>query len=329
MLTRREMLVGSAGLLAAGCATPTGTLAVHDVRTTRPIVVTTWEFGLKANRAAWEALAAGRSALDAVEAGINVMELDPEELSVGFGGTPNEVGETTLDAMIMWGPEHDVGAVGCLKRVKKAISVARNLMEKTRHTFLVGEDASRFAARMGFHEESLTNERSIKIWQEWVDGGRERNHWGAEPREGSQPDRKDHDTISMIAIDKDGNVCAGCSTNGLDFKIPGRVGDSPITGAGAYCDNDVGGAVATGNGDVMMRFLPSYQAVENMRNGMTPTEAALDAMRRIHRKGYRIGGAILAMNKRGEHGAACLGWDKFPYAVRHEGRDALVEIPPS
>jgi N4-(beta-N-acetylglucosaminyl)-L-asparaginase len=330
-LTRRQMLLGSAsGLVAAGCAGSLPPLAaVQDAPAGAiPVVATTWEFGVKANKAAWAALEKGGTALDAVEAGINDIELDPNEESVGFGGTPNEVGETTLDSMIMWGPTHDVGAVGCLKRVKKAISVARKVMERTRHTFLVGEDATIFAVRMGFTQESLTNERSSRMWEDWVKRGRKPSHWEAEPRDknGGDGDPKDHDTIGMAAVDKNGDVCVGLSTNGLDFKIPGRVGDSPITGAGGYCDNDVGGAVATGNGDVMMRFLPSYQTVENMRRGMSPAEAAQDALARIRKKGYKIGGGIVAVNKKGEVGAAALDYREFPFAVRNPRVDELRKV---
>lgn len=329
-MTRRQMLLGSAsGLMAAGCAGALPPLAaVRDVPGgILPVVATTWRFGVKANKAAWTILEKGGSALDAVEAGINDIELDPDEESVGFGGTPNEVGETTLDAMIMWGPTHDVGAVGCLKRVKKAISVARKVMERTKHTFLVGEDATIFAVRMGFALESLTNERSSRMWEDWVKRGRKPSHWEEEPRgDGNPADPKDHDTIGMVAVDRSGDVCVGLSTNGLDFKIPGRVGDSPITGAGGYCDNDVGGAVATGNGDVMMRFLPSYQAVENMRRGMSPAEAAQEALARIRKKGYKIGGAIVAANKKGEVGAAALDYREFPFAVRNPKADELRTV---
>jgi N4-(beta-N-acetylglucosaminyl)-L-asparaginase len=324
MLTRREWLIGSMGTLAAGCVRA-GARQDRPAAGSLPVLATTWEFGKKANGAAWAVLEKGGSALDAVEAGINEIELDPAEESVGYGGTPNEVGETTLDAMIMWGPTHDVGSVGCLKRVKKAISVARKVMERTKHTLLVGEDATLFAVKMGFELESLTNERSSKMWEDWVKKGRKPNHWEAEPRQPG-PEKKDHDTIGMVAIDKAGDVCVGLSTNGLDFKIPGRVGDSPITGAGGYCDNDVGGAVATGNGDVMMRFLATYQTVESMRRGAAPSDAARDALERIAKKGFKIGGAVVAVNKKGEYGAAALNYALFPYAVRNASTDEIVKI---
>jgi len=318
MLTRRGLIAGSAGALAGAWAAPRSVFSQE--REALPVVVSTWNFGPKANAVAWEVLKTGGSALDAVEKGVNQAELDPENESVGYGGSPNELGETTLDAMIMWGPTHELGAVGCLKRVKKAVSVARKVMEETRHSLLVGEDATRFALKMGFEEESLFNERSIKMWEGWKAKGGASPHRGPEPREVSA---RDHDTIGMIALDRNGDICAGCSTNGLDFKTPGRVGDSPIVGAGAYCDNDVGAAAATGNGDVMIRFLPSYQAVENMRAGMSPTEACEEALARILRKGYRVSGALIAVSKDGTSGAACMGYDSFPYAVRNPNADEL------
>ena len=328
MITRRDLIIGTAGALATGGLIRSIGAQEEEGKASLPVVVTTWNFAPKANKAAWKILEKGGSALDAVEKGINDIELDPAVESVGYGGTPNEHGETTLDSMIMWGPKHEVGAVGCLKRIKPAISVARKVLEKTKHTMLVGDDATRFAVKMGFEEVNLTNARSNKMWEDWVKKGKKPNHWEAEPRKDKEEekDKEDHDTISMLAIDKNGDICAGCSTNGLDFKIPGRVGDSPITGCGAYADNDIGAAAATGNGDVMMRFLPAYQAVTNMGAGMSPRDAALDALKRIHKKGYRIGGAIIAVNKKGEYGAACLRYSSFPFGVRNDSIDKLLTV---
>lgn len=266
--------------------------------------------------------------MDAVEAAINVVELHPEQRWVGYGGAPNAVGETTLDAMMMWGPTHDVGAVGCLKRVKKAVSVARKVMEQTRHTLLVGEDATRFALQMGFEETSLTNDFSNDMWQEWAARGDRPDAWLPEPR-GQAASVTGHDTVGTLAIDKDGNICAGCSTNGLAFKLPGRVGDTPIAGAGAYCDNDIGAAIATGNGDVMMRFLPCFHAVEMMRSGLSPRDAAVQAMLRITRKGYKIDGAIVTLNTKGQTGAFVTGsWDDFEYSVHNGDAPQRYSVEP-
>lgn len=308
-------------LLGLAAATPL-TVAAAQVRprTAGPIILTSWDFGPGANAAGWPVLARGGAALDAVEAAINQVELRGDTGSVGFGGTPNAIGETTLDAMIMWGPTHDVGAVGCLKRVKRAVSVARKVMESIQHTLLVGDDATRFAAAAGFEETSLTNLASQRQWEEWAAGGERSDAWAPEPIGAPRP-LAGHDTVGSIAIDATGNLCVGCSTNGRLFKLPGRVGDSPIAGAGAYCDNDVGAAIATGNGDVMMRFLPTYQTVENMRAGMAPRAAARAALHRITAKGYRLDGGIIALSRDGRHGGAKVGWGdvRFSYAVRNSG----------
>lgn len=282
-----------------------------------PIILTSWEFGPGANAVGWPTLERGGLAIDAVEAAINQVELRGDVFDVGAGGSPNEIGETTLDAMMMWGPTHDVGAVGCLKRVKRAISVARLVMEKTQHTLIVGDDATRFAVRMGYEESSLTNLASQKHWEEWAAKGQRSSAWDAEPI-GASGKVPGHDTVGSIAIDAHGNICVGCSTNGRTFKLPGRVGDSPIAGAGAYCDNDVGAAIATGNGDVMMRFLPTYQTVELMRSGLSPQAAARAALKRITGKGYRFDGAIIALGRDGRHGAAKVGWadTTLSYAVQ-------------
>ena len=312
-LTRRDLLLGSAATaLVAGsglvpAAQPAG----------GPVIVTSWEFGPGANGVGWPILEQGGSAIDAVEAAINYVELLPDEFYVGYGGSPNALGETTLDAMMMWGPTHDVGAVGCLKRVKRAISVARKVMEQTQHTLIVGDDATRLAAQLGFEETSLTNAESLQVWEKWAAKGVPSDAWDPEPI-GRHQRLSGHDTVGTMAVDAAGNVCVGCSTNGRTFKLPGRVGDSPIAGAGAYCDQDVGAAIATGNGDVMMRFLPTYHAVEAMRAGASPGEAAQAAMARITRKGYQFDGAVIVLHKDGRHGSARRGWEteNLRYAVR-------------
>lgn len=319
-ITRRT-LVGLAAL------TPFAAAAVRaQNRPNLPLILTSWDFGPGANAAGWPVLAGGGSGLDAVEAAINQVELRPDVASVGFGGNPNAVGETTLDAMVMWGPTHDVGAVGCLKRIRRAVSVARKVMERTQHTLIVGDDATAFAARMGFEETSLTNLASQRQWEEWAALGQPSNAWDPEPI-GAEREVRGHDTVGSIAIDADGNLCVGCSTNGRLFKLPGRVGDSPIAGAGAYCDNDVGAAIATGNGDVMMRFLPTYQTVELMRSGMAPEDAARAALGRILAKGYRFDGGIIAVARDGRHGGAKAGWAdvRFSYAIQNrEGAREFV-----
>lgn len=291
----------------------------------KPFILTTWDFGPGANEIGWPMLAEGASSLDAVETAINHVEL-LGDYWVGAGGVPNEVGETTLDAMILWGPTHDIGAVGCLKRVKKAISVARKVMEETQHTLIVGDDATRFAARMGFTEESLTSVVSQAAWDKWAAKKEKTDAFAPEPL--TKPDGvKQHDTVGCIALDANGNLCVGCSTNGREFKIPGRVGDSPIPGAGAYGDQQVGGAVATGNGDVMMRFLPTYHAVELMRGGMHPQAAAEAAIKRVEDAGYKIGGGIAVIRRDGVHGAAKTGWEDTPFSYSVQTEAGNVKVP--
>ena len=329
-VSRRNFIGAAAGSVAlSAAATIAGAQETPDAPLVagEPFILTIWQYGHDANAVGFPVLQAGGSAADAVEAAINYVELLPDAYWVGYGGVPNEDGETTLDAMILWGPTHDAGAVGCLKRVKRAISVARKVMEETQHTLLVGDDATRFAVRMGFQETSLTTARSQAVWDEWAVTNEISDAFEPEPF--TKDDLAGHDTVGTIALDGDGNLCVGCSTNGRQFKIPGRVGDSPIVGAGAFGDQDVGAAVATGNGDVMMRFLPTYHTVELMRHGMPPGEAAAAAIKRITDKGYTFKGGIVAMTLDGQHGGAQSGWEEtgFGYAVQTERGAATYPIP--
>ena len=325
-ISRRDFGAGAAGLATLGAAQASAKPAKPKaIPTGKPFILTTWDFGPGANAIGWPMLAGGGSALDVVEAAINHVEL-LGDYWVGAGGVPNEVGETTLDAMIMWGPTHDAGAVGCLKRVKKAISVARKVMEDTQHSLIVGDDATRFAARMGFAETSLTSVVSQQAWDKWAAKGEKTNAFDPEPI-GKDPKLTGHDTVGSIALDAAGNLCVGCSTNGREFKIPGRVGDSPIIGAGAYVDQAVGAAVATGNGDVMMRFLPTYHAVELMRGGMAPQAAAEATLKRITDAGYRIDGGIAVIRRDGMHGGAKTGWADTPFSYSVQTAAGNVKVP--
>eukprot|EP00092_Neocalanus_flemingeri_P018161 GFUD01019657.1.p1 GENE.GFUD01019657.1~~GFUD01019657.1.p1 ORF type:complete len:364 (+),score=89.51 GFUD01019657.1:281-1372(+) len=305
------------------------------------IVINTWNFK-EANKRGWEVLSDGGTALDAVEEGCTVCEELQCDGTVGFGGSPDEDGETTLDAMIMNGNTLDVGAIGCLRNIKPVMRVARAVLDHTTHTLLVGEKATQFAVKMGFKEETLSTEQSLAMWQEWRDNNCQPNFWKNMPdsttkcgpyhqnkdegefdedRHGNRIEwgPKNHDTVGMIAIDKDGNIAAGTSTNGAKFKIPGRVGDSPIPGAGAYADTEVGAAAATGDGDAMMRVLPSLLAVEAMRRGATPSEAAEEVITRIAKKFSNFVGAVVTVNKQGQFGAACHGMETFPFSVASLG----------
>ncbi|KAH7129942.1 nucleophile aminohydrolase [Dactylonectria estremocensis] len=310
------------------------------------MVINTWGGDFTAaTDAAFSALQRdGASALDAVETGCLTCEHNQCDGSVGFGGSPDENCETTLDAMIMDGTTMKAGAVAALRRVRDAISVARHVLDYTTHTLLAGDLATEFAIQNGFQDESLSTDKSTEQCLAWKEAQCQPNY-----RLNVSPDafascgpyvpqtkgtsksasQASHDTLSLIALHADGTMAAGTTTNGASHKIPGRVGDGPITGSGSYVDGDVGGCGATGDGDVMMRFLPCYQAVENLRRGMSPTEAAEDAVIRMVRKYPGISSGIVVVNNKGEHGAAGSGWT-FTYAYRGGtmGSTQVVTVPP-
>ncbi|KAJ8724856.1 hypothetical protein PYW07_015814 [Mythimna separata] len=312
-----------------------------------PVVITTWWFSNSTVKA-WEVLKEGGSALDAIEQGASVCEVQQCDGTVGYGGSPDENSETTLDALIMDGKTMNVGAVGALRRIKSAISVARHVLEHTKHSFLAGELATQFAVQMGFKEESLSTSESKQLWLKWHNQNHcQPNFWTSvkpdpskycgpyhqiKKNEDMRPevqmivDKYNHDTIGMVAVDSNGDVAAGTSTNGAKYKIPGRVGDSPIPGAGAYADNEVGGAAATGDGDIMLRFLPSFLAVEEMRRGASPTEAAQTAVKRIAAHYPDFMGAVIALTKTGQYGAACHGIPSFPYVIQDKTRNIFEVI---
>lgn len=281
---------------------------------TGPAIISTWQHGLAANAAAWETLGNGGSVLDAVEAGVRVSEADPAVSSVGLGGLPDAGGEVTLDASIM-GPDGDAGSVACLKHILHPVSVARLVMEETPHVMLVGDGALDFALKKGFRKTNLLTPASRKAWEKWKEGCAPVNT--AESR---------HDTIGMIALDTEGDLAGACTTSGLSYKLPGRVGDSPIIGAGLYVDNDVGGAAATGVGELVMKTLGSFLVVELMRAGMCPEEACRTALQRMAHKiplkaDSQVG--LIAINKAGE--AAGFGLRRhFQYAVMTENGNRLI-----
>nr|ACO10237.1 N4-Beta-N-acetylglucosaminyl-L-asparaginase [Caligus rogercresseyi] len=307
------------------------------------VVINTWAF-TNASIAATNVLMDGKSALDTVEAGCSTCEVEQCDFTVGYGGSPDENGETTLDAMIVDGDSGNVGSVGCLRRIKNAIGVARKVLEHSYHSFLAGELATQFAVRMGFTEETLNTPLSKKMWRSWRDQSCQPNYWmnvlpdpskncgpytptAVESSEKRLANAENHDTIGMVAIDANGTVAAGTSTNGLKHKIPGRVGDSPIPGAGAYADSAVGGAAATGDGDVMLRFLPSFLAVEEMRRGSTPEEAARTAIRRVLAKSPGFFGAVVALSKDGSYGASRHGMKEFHFCVGDQNGVKLEAVP--
>uniref|UniRef100_M3ZJ48 N(4)-(Beta-N-acetylglucosaminyl)-L-asparaginase n=1 Tax=Xiphophorus maculatus TaxID=8083 RepID=M3ZJ48_XIPMA len=289
--------------------------------TSLPLVINTWPFK-SATAAAWHALQSGGSVLDAVEKGCARCEMDQCDGTVGFGGSPDETGETTLDAMIMNGNSMEVGAVADLRRIKNAIGVARAVMERTEHTMLVGESASVFAENMGFAAEDLTTNESLNVFSQWLKGNCQPNY-----RKNVSPD-------PSTSCGPYGPKAAQTQCNGerqvnihSHDTIGSRVGDSPIIGAGAYADSSAGAAAATGDGDIMMRFLPSYLAVELMRNGADPSAACKSAISRIKRHYSDFFGAIICANTTGHYGAACNkvpSLTEFHYMVADSESDTAV-----
>lgn len=283
---------------------------------TRPIVIATWPFGLPACDAAWERLSAGSAALDAAIAGASQCEDDPSVNSVGFGGLPDASGEVTLDACVM---NHTgrCGAVACMKRVRHAARAARLVMERTPHVLLAGEAATQFAIDQGLPEESLLTPQTAQRYAQW-------KQQGAGAPEG-------HDTLGILALDAAGELAGVCTTSGLSFKLPGRVGDSPIIGAGLFVDGAVGAATATGVGEEVIKCCGSFAIVENLRRGIEPAEAIKDVLARLlhQRKGdpktdvsflaLRIDGAWAGMSLRTA--------SNFQYAVIHAGTRQLTAAP--
>ena len=263
MITRRQFVAGSVAAATLGGGITT---MAEEPQNNRPVVISTWRHGLAANDAAWKILSAGGRALDAVEAGVRESESDPAVSSVGFGGLPDAAGRVTLDACIM-DEKGDCGSVAFLQDIENPISVARKVMEKTPHVMMVGEGAKQFAIQQGFKTKALLTDKSKAEWEKWkADHPDAIKHW--------EINVENHDTIGMVAIDAQGNLSGACTTSGLAWKLPGRVGDSPIIGAGLYVDNEVGAASATGVGEAVIRAVGSFLVVELMRQGNSPQTLA-------------------------------------------------------
>jgi len=285
-----------------------------------PVFLSTWAHGKPANERAAEVFKSGGSLLDAVEKGINVPESDPNVMSVGYGGIPNAEGVVELDAAIMDGARHRAGSVCNLHMIKNPISVARLVMEKTRHTTLAGEGAFRFALKMGFEPQTLLTPQSLQKWQEWKADPHHKTFWLTP---------ENHDTIGMVATDGKGHVVAGCSTSGLAFKLPGRVGDSPLVGCGVYADDNVGAASATGDGDLMTNYCTSISIVHLMARGASPQDACMELLKHMVKTDPRNkegAVAVIAINTRGKIGAACMN-DGFhlKYALWRNDESQLLE----
>jgi N4-(beta-N-acetylglucosaminyl)-L-asparaginase len=309
--TRRNFLK----LSTAATAMPLASAFSKSSTVTKPIVISTWNFGLRANEEAWKILAKGGRALDAVEAGARVPEGDPKETSVGLGGLPDRDGKVTLDACIM-DDNGNIGSVAFLEHIVHPVSVARMVMEKTQHVMLVGEGALQFALANGFKKEKLLTKESEQAWKEWLKEGKYKPIANIE----------NHDTIGILALDEKGNLSGACTTSGMAYKMRGRVGDSPIIGAGLYVDNEIGAATSTGVGEEVIRIVGCHLVVELMRQGNSPEQACKLAVERIIQKNPEKAKTIqvgfLALSKNGEYGAYCLQ-KGFTFAVHDVNENKL------
>lgn len=311
----KKLIIASLLLTACNQNPANNPLISESNSVVKPVVISTWNHGLPANEAAWKILSSGGNALDAVEKGVMVAEADPEETSVGYGGFPDREGNVTLDACIM-DSNNNAGSVACLKNIKHPISVARLVMEKTPHVMLVGDGAKQFALSQGFTEEDLLTEKSKKAYEEWLKTSQYKPIINIE----------NHDTISMLALDENGNLSGACTTSGMAWKMAGRVGDSPIIGAGLFLDNEVGAAAATGLGEAVIRTAGSAMVVELMRHGKTPQEACEIVTKRIYDlyknssdlEHLQVG--FIALNKKGEIGAFCVR-KGFNYALQSKTQE--------
>lgn len=302
---------------AIGITAPSVIFGDSNINTNKnnPIILSTWNHGLPANDAAWKVLENDGSAMDAAEAGARVAEADPTITSVGFGGLPDEQGNVTLDACVM-DSNGNAGSVAFLQNIKHPVSVARKVMEDTKHVMLVGEGARQFAVSQGFEEMDLLTVESRQSWEEW-----EKNRREMTPHE-------THDTISVLVQDKNGDLAGACTTSGWAYKLHGRVGDSPIIGAGLFVDNEIGCAAATGLGEEVIKTTGSFLVVELMRQGYDPTVACEEALNRVikahnGKPDFQIG--YIALRKDGEIGSACLKWS-FDYALARGGENKLHKI---
>ncbi|RME38247.1 MAG: twin-arginine translocation signal domain-containing protein [Planctomycetota bacterium] len=339
-LSRRGFLQSAAAVAATGVFGPSvvTTKAEHADRANGDIVVVSSANGLRATKKASELLAAGTDPLDAVIAGVNIVEEDPDDMTVGYGGLPNEDGVVELDSCVMHGPTCRCGAVAALRNIKTPSRVAKTVMERTDHILLVGEGALRFARAHGFTEVNLLTDKARRVWLRWKETLSKDDDWI--PPEVPDDDAQSnaladipftYGTIHCCARDASGNLGAVTTTSGLSFKIPGRVGDSPIIGAGLYVDNKVGAAGSTGRGEAVIKICGSHTVVEAMRQGMSPTDACLYALRRIvetttEKRLLRKDGRpnfdvkFYALSKSGEFGAAAI-WSGAKFSVFSAGRN--------
>jgi len=362
-LTRREDVRTSASAGVVAGLSPELT-AREQSKGSRPLVISSAN-GLRTNERAMEMIRQGADTLDAVIAGVNIVEDDPEDMSVGYGGLPNEDGDVELDASVMHGPTKRAGAVASLRHIKNPSKVAKLVLERTDHLLLVADGALRFALAHGFKKDDLLTDKSRAVWLRWKETRSTRDGWGpglAAPEENKPRsqviDPKETElvaladrmiarpptgTINCLAINASGDISGTTTTSGLAFKIPGRVGDSPLIGCGLFVDNEVGAAGSTGRGEECIKINGAHTIVEVMRRGASPSEACMEAVKRVAasyngnlKKLREFNIQFYALNKNGEHGSATL-WgfsverdgkrNRAQYAV-HDGREnKLHDIP--
>ena len=285
-----------------------------DRNNNNPVIITTWNYP-RANEAAIKTLNNNGNAMDAAEAGCRVLEADEKNIYIGIGSLPDEIGKVTLDSCVM-DSNGNCGSVAFLQNIVHPVSVARKVMEDTKHVMLVGEGARKFAISKGFKQRNLLTKESRKAWRNWLKDRRQMT-----PHEA-------HDTISMLVQDSNGDLAGACTSGGWAYKLHGRVGDSPIIGAGLFVDNEVGSAAATGLGEEVIKTTGSFLVVELMRQGYSPTKACEEALKRVIKAhngnpDFQIG--YIAMRKDGEVGSACLKWS-FGYMVSKSGTSKLHEV---
>ena len=317
-MKRRDFIKsGAIGLVASSSLLNNCDSKIKKV-TNSPIILSTWNHGIPANKAAMDVLNDNGTALDAVEAGVRVTEADPSSQSVGLGGRPDQDGHVTLDACIM-NSDGNAGSVAFLRDIKHPISVARKVMEQTDHVMLVGEGAKRFALENGFQQENLLTDKSKEEWLQWKRDNSIKDSWGP---------NDEHDTISTLARDNKGNLSGACTTSGLAYKLHGRVGDSPIIGAGMFVDNEIGAVGATGKGEEVIKTCGSFLVVELMRQGYSAMDACEEAVKRIIRKqsgksDFQIG--YIALRKDGQVGFSAIH-DGFQYALYKKNENKLYDV---
>ena len=290
-----------------------------------PLVISSAN-GIKAVEKAMAILKAGGSTLDAVVEGVTLVEDDPEDTSVGYGGLPNADGEVELDASVMCGPTGGAGAVGALKNIRNPAKVARLVMERTNRVFLVGEGALRFALAHGFPKENLLTDKARQEWLKWKEELNDQDDWvSPSKKEEIKQKERSHGTINCLALDLRGDMSGVTSTSGLSFKMPGRVGDSPIIGAGLYLDNTVGAAGSTGNGEANIKVVGAHTVVELMRQGASPEQACLQTLKRVVDlyKGKPPNLNFYALNKKGQFAGAAI-YKGGKYCV-HQGNQPVLQ----